>query len=108
MKLNISSDNGEASDVLQEIAQLCFDHGAQWHPDLEAEINGESMRLLAPHGCNHNLITMPTDLLLPVEKVCWKVSNDQIVLVDLQAGLCRMFKNICFTCMWLFTTLREN
>ena len=48
--LSIDSDQEVATAVLQEIAMVCRVHGAEWHPQLTAEVSGGAMRLLAPPG----------------------------------------------------------
>ena len=48
--LSIDSDQEVATAVLREIAMVCRVHGAEWHPQLTAEVSGGAMRLLAPPG----------------------------------------------------------
>jgi hypothetical protein len=69
--LTIHSDQEAATALLGEIAALCAAHGAQWHPDLRAEVAEGAMRLLAPQGTAGPLITMPTPLLVPIEAARW-------------------------------------
>ena len=63
MSLTITSDHKHAAAVLQKIAQICAAHGANWNPEVSAEIRGGAMRILAPPGTTGPLISMPT--------VCW-------------------------------------
>lgn len=81
MTLAIISDQPTATALLQEIAQLCVGHGAQWHPELEVEVVQGDMRLLGPPGTTGRLISLPTDLLLPIGEAQWSRSPDALELM---------------------------
>ena len=66
MKLAIASDQPDATALLEQIAHLCAAHGAQWHPQLQVEVSERAMRLLAPPETTGPLISLPTELLLPI------------------------------------------
>ena len=87
MKLSINSDHSEAAALLQELAQECEAHGAQWHPELKAELREGSMRLLAPHGSSGELINMPTQLLVPIKGARWSSSDHDLILEQPPAEL---------------------
>ncbi len=87
MKLSINSDHSEAAALLQELAQVCAAHGAQWHPELKAELHEGSMRLLAPPGSSGELISMPTELLVPIKGARWSSSDHVLILEQPPAEL---------------------
>ena len=82
MTLAIISDQPTATALLQEIAQLCVGHGAQWHRELQVEVAEGGMRLLAPPGTTGSLISLPTDLLVPIGEVQWSSSPDALELLQ--------------------------
>lgn len=82
MTLAIISDQPTATGLLQEIVQICAGHGAQWHPELQAEVTQGGMRLLAPPGTTGSLISLPTDLLTPIAEAQWASSPDALELVQ--------------------------
>lgn len=82
MTLAIISDNPTATRLLQEIAQICLGNGAHWHPELQVEVAQGGMRLLAPPGATGPLITLPTDLLVPIAEAQWSSSPDALELVQ--------------------------
>ena len=82
MKLAIASDQPATTALLGEIAHLCAAHGAQWHPQLQVEVNGGAMRLLAPPETTGALISLPTELLLPIETAQWSGSADALQLLQ--------------------------
>ena len=82
MKLAIASDQPATTALLGEIAHLCAAHGAQWHPQLQVEVNGGAMRLLAPPDTTGALISLPTELLLPIETAQWSGSADALQLLQ--------------------------
>ena len=82
MTLAIISDQPTATALLREISQLCAGHGAQWHHELQVEVAEGGMRLLAPPGTTGPLISMPTDLLVPIGEAQWTNSPDALVLVE--------------------------
>lgn len=86
MTLTIQSDCSTASAVLLEIAEICAAHGAQWHPELSAEIRGGAMRLLAPPGTNALLISMPTEMLVPIAGAQWTLSSSELKLLQPPQG----------------------
>ena len=71
LPLTIHSDQEAATALLGEIAARCAAHGAEWHPELRAEVAEGAMRLWAPPGTTGPLITMPTPLLVPIEAARW-------------------------------------
>ena len=84
--LTVTSDDHEVSRLVQEIAQLCAAHGAQWHPELQVEEREGSMRLLAPPGTEGELITMPTELLVPIAGAQWAESAEKLQLLAAATG----------------------
>lgn len=82
MTLAIISDQPTATALLQEIAQLCVGHGAQWHRELQVEVAEGVMRLLAPPGTTGPLISLPTDLLVPIGEAQWSSSPDSLELLQ--------------------------
>jgi hypothetical protein len=86
MTLKIVSDHQGPAALLREIAQLCHAHGAHWHPELIVEVEGGAMRLLAPPGTTGPLITIPTDLLVPIEGARWAESSEQLNLLEAPPG----------------------
>ncbi len=82
MKLAIASDQESATALLQEIAKLCAAHGAEWHPQLQVEVDHGAMRLLAPPETTGELITMPTELLVPIEAAQWSDASDALHLLE--------------------------
>ena len=82
MSLAIISDQPTATALLQEIAQLCVGHGAQWHHELQVEVAVGGMRLLAPPGTTGALISLPTDLLVPIGEAQWSSSPDALELLQ--------------------------
>jgi hypothetical protein len=79
--LPIASDQQATTDLLVAIAEICHRHGAHWHPDLLVEVSGGAMRLLAPPGAEGELITMPTELLVPIAEAQWAESTEQLQLL---------------------------
>lgn len=82
MKLAITSDQPDATRLVQAIAQLCAAHGAHWHSELEVEVREGSLRLLAPPGSHGELITMPAELLVPIAGARWAESTQQLQLLE--------------------------
>jgi|LauGreDrversion4_2_1035121.scaffolds.fasta_scaffold32831_3 hypothetical protein len=82
MTLAIASDQQTARELLRQIAQLCARHGAQWHPQLEVDVDHGAMRLLVPPGTTGPLISMPTDLLVPIAGAQWSDSADALRLLE--------------------------
>jgi hypothetical protein len=82
MTLVILSDQPTVTALLQEIAQLCAGHGAQWHHELQVEVVEGGMRLLAPPGTTGPLITLPTDLLVHIAEAQWSSSPNALDLVQ--------------------------
>lgn len=82
MKLAIASDQPATTALLGEIARLCAAHGARWHPQLQVEVNGGAMRLLAPPDTTGELIKLPTELLLPIGAAQWSQSADALQLLQ--------------------------
>lgn len=82
MPLAIISDQPTATELLHEIVQICVGHGAQWHPELQVEVAEGGMRLLAPPGTNGLLISLPTDLLVPIGEAQWSSSPDALELLQ--------------------------
>jgi hypothetical protein len=82
MTLQIISDQSAATALLKEISQLCARHGAQWHPELQVEVDQGGMRLLAPPGTTGPLISMPTDLLVPIAEAQWSSSPDTLEILQ--------------------------
>ena len=82
MKLAIASDQPATTALLREIAHLCAAHGAQWHPQLQVEVIEGAMRLLAPPETTGALISLPTELLLPIEAAQWSGSADALQLLQ--------------------------
>lgn len=82
MTLAIISDLPTVTALLREIAQLCVGHGAQWHRELQVEVAEGGMRLLAPPGTTGPLISLPTDLLVPIGEVQWSSSPDALELLQ--------------------------
>ena len=71
MQLTVATDNPTAAELLQGIARLCAAHGAQWHPELRLEVVEGAMRVLAPAHSTGPLISMPTELLVPITGAQW-------------------------------------
>ena len=86
MTLEILSDQSATTALLQEISQLCARHGAQWHPKLQVEVDQGGMRLLAPPETTGPLISMPTDLLVPIAGAEWTSSPDALQLLESPAA----------------------
>ena len=86
MKLAIASDQPATTALLREIAHLCAAHGAQWHPQLQVEVIEGAMRLLAPPETTGALISLPTELLLPIEAAQWSGSADALQLLQPPPG----------------------
>ena len=82
MKLAIASDQPATAALLAEIAHLCAAHGAQWHPQLQVEVAQGAMRLLAPPETTGALISLPVELLLPIEAAQWSGSADALQLLQ--------------------------
>ncbi len=82
MKLAIASDQPATTALLGEIAHLCAAHGAQWHPELQVEVAQGSLRLLAPPSNRGELITMPTELLVPIAGARWAESTEELQLLE--------------------------
>jgi len=82
MTLAIASDQHTATELLLEIARLCAGQGAQWHSQLQAEVDQGAMRLLAPPGTTGPLISMPTELLVPIAGAQWADSSDALRLLQ--------------------------
>ena len=80
MSLTITSDHKHAAAVLQKIAQICAAHGANWNPEVSAEIRGGAMRILAPPGTTGPLISMPTVLLVPIAEAQWRDESHALLL----------------------------
>jgi hypothetical protein len=79
--LTIHSDHPHTSDLVQQMAELCAAHGAHWHPELQVEVSQGSLRLLAPPGTSGGLITMPTELLVPIAGARWTESTEELQLL---------------------------
>ena len=84
--LTIHSDHPDTSDLVQQMAELCAAHGAHWHPDLQVDVREGSLRLLAPPGTPGELISLPTELLVPIQGAEWAQSVDQLQLLQPPAG----------------------
>jgi hypothetical protein len=84
--LTIVSDQEGATAVLREIATLCRAHGAEWHPQLTAEVREGAMRLLAPPGTEGSLITVPLPLLMPIEGARWGEGESALELLEAPAA----------------------
>lgn len=84
--LTIVSDQAAATAVLREIATLCRAHGAEWHPELTAEVSAGAMRLLAPPGTEGALITVPLPLLVPIEGARWGEGATALELLEAPAA----------------------
>lgn len=82
MTLAIISDQPTATGLLQEMVQTIAEHGAQWHHELQVEVAQGGMRLLAPRGTTGPLISLPTDLLVPIGEAQWTSSPDAFELVQ--------------------------
>lgn len=80
MNLQIDSDQQQAASLLREIAAICASHGAQWHPELVAQVREGAMRLLAPPGLTGPLISIPTKLLVPIEGLEWQQNPQKLEL----------------------------
>jgi hypothetical protein len=80
MQLAIASDNPTAGALLQGIARICAAHGAQWHPELRVEVVDGSMRVLAPSHSTVPLISIPTELLVPITAAQWADTPDVLQL----------------------------
>jgi len=101
MQLTVASDDPTAAELLQGIASLCAARGAQWHPELRLEVVAGAMRLLAPAHSSGPLISMPTELLVPITGAQWDDTSEalrlrqpppdatavQVDLLELQAQL---------------------
>jgi hypothetical protein len=85
--LATTSDQPDASRLVQAITQLCSAHGAHWHPELLVEVRDGCLRLLAPKGTSGALITMPTELLVPIGGARWAESTQQLQLLEPPPGL---------------------
>ena len=85
MTLSIICDQPTVTRLLQEIAQICLGHGAHWHPELQVEVAQGGMRLLAPPGTTGPLISLPTDLLVPIGDAQWSSSPDILELLQAPA-----------------------
>ena len=108
MKLSIFGDNSDAAEILQEIADLCDRNNAQWNPKLEVEIKEGEMRLLAPVGCEGKLITMPTDLLIPIKRGAqWEIIRNEITIIRLPAGLSGTQKQLLQLQLSLYNCTRK-
>lgn len=86
MHLSIDSDQEVATAVLREIAMVCRVHGAEWHPQLTAEVSGGAMRLLAPPGTEGPLIALPLPLLVPIEGARWGEGDATLALLEAPAA----------------------
>lgn len=84
--LAISSDQETAATVLKEISTICHSLGAEWHPDLRAEILCGNMRLVAPPGTTGPLITLPTSLFIPIGGASWADNPKVLDLIEAPAG----------------------
>jgi len=82
MTFAIASDQPMARELLLEIARICAGHGAQWHPQLQVEVVHGAMRLLAPPDTTGALISMPTELLVPIAGAQWSSSADALRLLQ--------------------------
>jgi hypothetical protein len=80
MQLAIASDDSRAAALLESIAKLCAAHGAQWHSELRLEVVDGSMRVLAPGHSAGPLISMPTELLVPITGAQWADTPDVLQL----------------------------
>jgi hypothetical protein len=84
--LTIHSDHPDTSDLVQQMAELCAAHGAHWHPDLQVDVRDGSLCLLAPPGTPGEMISLPTELLVPIQGAQWAQSADQLQLLQPPAG----------------------
>jgi hypothetical protein len=78
MPLHIDSDHREAEVLLGEIGRIVSAHGGSWHPQMRCEIRQGGMRILADAGAQGPLITIPTELLVPVDGARWSDGGDRI------------------------------
>ena len=57
-------------------------HGTQWHRALQVEVSQGGMRLLAPPGTTGPLISLPTDLFVPISGVQWSSSPQTLEILQ--------------------------
>ena len=85
MMISIDSDQQAVTLLLQEIVGLCQAYGLEWHSQLRIEVRQGEMRLLAPRGAQGTLITLPTQLLVPLEGARWSAAPDHLELLEAPA-----------------------
>jgi hypothetical protein len=85
MVISIDSDQQAVTLLLEEIVRLCQAHGLEWHSQLRIEVRQGGMRLLAPRGAQGTLITLPTQLLVPLEGARWSAAPDRLELLEAPA-----------------------
>lgn len=81
MQLAIASDDSKAGALLGGIAGICAaHHGAEWHPELRVEVVEGAMRQLAPAHSTGPLISLPTELLVPITGAQWADTSNALRL----------------------------